>query len=63
MEACYICEGIVGQPEGYRVAEKRGEHCGMLHVPSYRRCRDEKLAWYKVNGILPREEVAGRTAL
>lgn len=32
------------------------EHCGMLHVPSYRRRWDEKLAWYKANGILPYEE-------
>ena len=35
------------------------EHCGMLHVPSYRRRWEEKLAWYKANGILPHEEGAG----
>lgn len=35
------------------------EHCGMLHVPSYRRRWEEKLAWYKANGILPREEGSG----
>ncbi len=35
------------------------EHCGMLHVPSYRRRWEEKLAWYKANGILPYEEGGG----
>lgn len=35
------------------------EHCGMLHVPNYRRRWDEKLAWYKANGILPYEEGGG----
>ena len=35
------------------------EHCGMLHVPSYRRRWDEKVAWYKSNGILPREDGGG----
>jgi len=35
------------------------EHCGMLHVPSYRRRWEEKLAWYRTNGILPREEGSG----
>jgi ATP-dependent exoDNAse (exonuclease V) alpha subunit len=35
------------------------EHCGMLHVPSYRRRWEEKLAWYKAKGILPREEGGG----
>jgi hypothetical protein len=35
------------------------EHCGMLHVPSYRRRWEEKLAWYKANGILPHEEGGG----
>jgi ATP-dependent exoDNAse (exonuclease V) alpha subunit len=36
------------------------EHCGMLHVPTYRRRWEEKLAWYKANGILP-HEVGGGT--
>lgn len=27
------------------------EHCGMLHVPSYRRRWEEKLEWYRANGI------------
>ncbi len=36
------------------------EHCGMLHVPSYRRRWEEKLAWYKSHGILPLEEGDGR---
>ena len=35
------------------------EHCSMLHVPSYRRRWDAKLAWYKANGILPREDGGG----
>jgi len=35
------------------------EHCGMLHVPSYRRRWEEKLAWYRTHGILPREEGSG----
>ncbi|KAB2848735.1 MAG: AAA family ATPase [Hyphomicrobiaceae bacterium] len=32
------------------------EHCGMLHVPSYLRRWEEKLAWYRAHGILSREE-------
>jgi len=36
------------------------EHCGMLHVPSYRRRWEEKLVWYRTNGILPREEGGGK---
>ncbi|MGO9849414.1 MAG: hypothetical protein ACLPKT_23250, partial [Methylocella sp.] len=39
------------------------EHCGMLHVPSYRRRWEEKLAWYKANGILPHEEGGGPHAI
>jgi hypothetical protein len=35
------------------------EHCGMLHVPRYRRRWGEKLAWYRTHGILPREEGSG----
>jgi ATP-dependent exoDNAse (exonuclease V) alpha subunit len=35
------------------------EHCGMLHVPSYRRRWEEKLAWYKTNGILTYDEGGG----
>ena len=35
------------------------EHCGMLHVPSYRRRWEEKLAWYKSKGILPHEQGGG----
>lgn len=35
------------------------EHCGMLHVPSYRRRWEEKLAWYRGHGILSREEGSG----
>lgn len=36
------------------------EHCGMLHVPSYRRRWEEKLAWYKSKGILPQDEGGGK---
>ncbi len=35
------------------------EHCGMLHVPSYRRRWDEKLAWYRAQGILEATEGGG----
>ena len=35
------------------------EHCGMLHVSSYRRRWEEKLAWYKANGISPHEDGGG----
>lgn len=35
------------------------EHCGMLHVPSYRRRWEEKLAWYRTHNILPHEEGGG----
>jgi len=32
------------------------EHCGMLHVPSYRRRWEEKLEWYRRYGIKTRDE-------
>lgn len=35
------------------------EHCGMLHVPSYRRRWETKLDWYRSHGILPTEEGMG----
>lgn len=35
------------------------EHLGMLHRPSYRRNWEKKLAWYRKNGVLPREEGGG----
>ncbi len=35
------------------------EHCGMLHVPSYRRRWDEKLAWYRAHGILSHADGGG----
>ena len=35
------------------------EHCGMLHVPSYRRRWEEKLAWYRGHGIVLQEEGSG----
>lgn len=35
------------------------EHCGMLHVPNYRRRWEQKLAWYRTSGIMPREEGGG----
>ncbi len=37
------------------------EHCGMLHVPSYLRRWEEKLGWYRVQGILPQEEGGGES--
>ncbi|MBY0525470.1 MAG: hypothetical protein K2R98_18835 [Gemmataceae bacterium] len=39
------------------------EHCGMLHVPSYKRRWDAKLAWYKANGILPLEDNGGPSGI
>jgi ATP-dependent exoDNAse (exonuclease V) alpha subunit len=36
------------------------EHCGMLHVPRYRRRWEDKLAWYAANGILPVEQGGGQ---
>jgi len=38
------------------------EHCGMLHVPSYRRRWEEKLDWYRSHGIRPDEEGGGDRA-
>jgi ATP-dependent exoDNAse (exonuclease V) alpha subunit len=35
------------------------EHCGMLHVPQYRKRWEEKLAWYRANNILPSDEGGG----
>ena len=35
------------------------EHCGMLHVPDYRRRWEEKLGWYKSHDILPLEDGTG----
>ncbi len=35
------------------------EHCGMLHVPSYRRRWEEKLQWYRSHGIGVQEEGGG----
>jgi hypothetical protein len=36
------------------------EHCGMLHVASYRRRWEEKVAWYETHGILPRDQGGGK---
>jgi hypothetical protein len=35
------------------------EHCGMLHVPRYRRRWEEKLAWYAANEIKPHDQGGG----
>ena len=35
------------------------EHCGMLHVPSYRRRWEEKVEWYRKNGIRTQEDGGG----
>jgi hypothetical protein len=35
------------------------EHCGMLHVPTYLRRWEAKIAWYKAKGILRYEEGRG----
>lgn len=38
------------------------EHCGMLHVPSYRRRWEEKLEWYRTHGIVPTDEGRNQNA-
>jgi len=35
------------------------EHCGMLHVPAYKRRWEEKLQWYRSHGIVPYEDGTG----
>jgi hypothetical protein len=35
------------------------EHCGMLHVPSYQRRWEEKLAWCRSHGIHTHDEGSG----
>ena len=35
------------------------EHCGMLHVPSYRHRWEQKLGWYRAHSIIPWEEGSG----
>ena len=35
------------------------EHCGMLHVPSYRARWEKKRAWYRTHGVAPYEEGGG----
>lgn len=35
------------------------EHCGMLHVPSYRRRWEQKLEWYRTQGVSLREDGRG----
>lgn len=35
------------------------EHCGMLHVPRYRRRWEEKVEWYRRHGILAHDEGSG----
>ena len=39
------------------------EHCGMLHLRSYRRRWEEKLGWYRANGILPEKERGGENGI
>lgn len=39
------------------------EHCGMLHVPSYRRRWERKRAWYRDHGILPYEDGGGENGI
>ncbi len=38
------------------------EHCGMMHVPSYRLRWEQKLEWYRANGIVPVAEGSGSNA-
>ena len=35
------------------------EHCGMLHIPHYRKRWEEKLAWYKEHDIVSHEDDRG----
>lgn len=39
------------------------EHLGMLQRPSYRRKWEAKLAWYRANGILPKEDGPGTNGM
>ncbi|MCY4532205.1 MAG: AAA family ATPase [Gammaproteobacteria bacterium] len=39
------------------------EHCGMLHVPSYRDRWEEKLKWYRNHDIRPREDGGGENGV
>ncbi|TDR36058.1 UvrD-like helicase family protein [Tahibacter aquaticus] len=39
------------------------EHCGMLHVPSYRRRWEEKIVWYAKHGILSHENGGGANGI
>jgi hypothetical protein len=39
-----------------------GEHCGMLHVPSYRQRWEAKVAWYRGHDIRPHGEDDGANA-
>lgn len=39
------------------------EHCGMLHVPHYRRRWEDKLEWYRKHGILPHEDGIGTNGI
>lgn len=59
-----VIEGVTTYPDFTIEDTESGdnyywEHCGMLHVPSYRRRWEDKLAWYRASGILPREEGGG----
>ncbi len=39
------------------------EHCGLLHVPSYRDRWEEKLKWYRNHDIRPREDGGGENGV
>jgi hypothetical protein len=39
------------------------EHCGMLHMPSYRRRWEEKLVWYRSHDIFPHREGSGANGI
>ena len=39
------------------------EHCGMLHVPSYKRRWEEKLEWYQQRGILLQRDGPGSNGM
>jgi hypothetical protein len=38
------------------------EHLGLLHDRGYSQAWDKKLAWYRTQGVLPREEGGGARA-
>lgn len=59
-----VIDGVMKLPDFTIEDEDSGEifyweHCGMLYDEDYRRRWEEKLQWYRKNGILPWQEGGG----